>query len=118
MTAKHLPKFNVLSFRSTVLNLKILIKIDKKMVQTLSVDELRQRSAQAQDLIDKLQKQIEQIKIQTTPGFTGEKIRQLQKENENLRSEVEKLKQELEDAEKRKQSRKKYFQHSFYKTFF
>ncbi|CAF0850373.1 unnamed protein product [Brachionus calyciflorus] len=91
---------NILSFRSTFLKSKTSnILIDKKMVQTLTVEELRKRSVQAQELIEKLQKQIEQIKLQTTPAHMSEKVKSLQKENEQLRTEVEKLKKELETAE-------------------
>lgn len=105
---KIYPKFNVLLFRSSYLKSTNLVKIDKKMVQTLTIDELRQRSAQAQDLIEKLQKQIQQIKVQTSPASVSDKVKELQKENEQLRSEVEKLKIELEDAEKKGPSRESF----------
>ncbi|RNA07996.1 aminoacyl tRNA synthase complex-interacting multifunctional 1 [Brachionus plicatilis] len=98
-TENRLSDFNVLSFRSSFLKLTNSIKLDKKMVQTLSVEELRKRSAQAQELIEKLQNQIQQIKKQTTPESMSEKVKMLQRENEQLRNEVEQLKKELENAE-------------------
>lgn len=92
---------NILLFRSNkLLNSHKLNELTlKKMVNTLSIEELKNRSVQATELIEKLKKQIEQIKLQTTPAFMSEKVKTLQSENEQLKKEVEVLKKELEDAE-------------------
>jgi hypothetical protein len=70
----------------------------------LSVDDLKQRSQQADELIRKLKNQIEQIKLQTTDAYKTEKAQRLQKENEQLKKRVEQLKKELDDAEAKRGS--------------
>lgn len=113
---RFLNSAEILLFRSKPLN-NFTLKSNKfrnlqlaKMVNTLSIEELKQRSTQATDLIEKLKKQIEQIKLQTTPAYMAEKVKTLQNENEKLKQEVELLKKELEAAEAARGSRKnKYF---------
>lgn len=69
------------------------------MSSTLSIEELRAKSAQANELIEKLKHQIEQIKLASTPASMAERAKNLQKENEVLKKKVEELKKELENAE-------------------
>lgn len=70
-----------------------------RRMSTLSVEELAQKSTQADELIKKLRHQIEQIKIQSTDAYKAERIKKLQKENEQLKKKVEDLKAELERVE-------------------
>jgi len=67
----------------------------KMSSKTLTIDELKQKSAQSSALIDALQKKIEQIKLECTPVFMAEKADKLKIENEQLKAEIEKLKKEL-----------------------
>lgn len=61
--------------------------------------ELQERSKKADDMIDTLRKQIEQIKLQSTPEFMSKREQELKAENEKLKKKVEELKKELEAAE-------------------
>lgn len=70
------------------------------MDSSITLNELQQKSKQANEVIEKLKHQIEQIKIQTTPGYKTERIKQLKTENESLKKKVEELKKQLEAAEK------------------
>ena len=65
----------------------------------ISIDELKAKSKQADALIQKLQKQIEQVKKASTPEYMAEQTKRLQAENEQLKKKVESLKKELEEAE-------------------
>jgi hypothetical protein len=69
------------------------------MSSTLSLEELRAKSTQASELIEKLKRQIEQIKLASTPASMAERAKSLQQENEALKKRVEELKKELEEAE-------------------
>ena len=88
------------SFRS-FLNCKnsSLARSNSNRRKMSSVEELKQRSAQADELIQKLKTQIEQIRAQTTDAHKSERVKQLQKENQDLKRRVEDLKQQLEAAE-------------------
>jgi aminoacyl tRNA synthase complex-interacting multifunctional protein 1 len=74
------------------------------MSAPVTIEELRSRSNQANDLIQKLQHQIEQIKLQTSPEYLTKRAAELKVENEQLRKEVERLVKELETAEANKAS--------------
>jgi transcription initiation factor TFIID subunit TAF12 len=65
----------------------------------VTVEQLKLKSNQAQEMIQKLRKQIELIKQQTTPEFMKEKEKQLEKENAELKQRVQQLVKELEQAE-------------------
>jgi len=73
---------------------------------TLSVEELKKKSAHADELIEKLKKQIAEIKMSTTPAYVAEKSKTLQQENEVLRKQVDELKKELEQVELKNKSNK------------
>jgi predicted nucleic acid-binding Zn-ribbon protein len=73
-----------------------------------NVEELRQRSAQADELIKKLKTQIEQIKAQTTDAQKSQRVAQLQKENQDLKKRVDELKNQLEAAEAGRPAGKSY----------
>jgi hypothetical protein len=73
---------------------------------TLSMSDLKKKSQDANDLIEKLQKQIEQIKLLSTPEYMAEQTKKLKKENEDLRKQVEKLKKDLEEAEAKNKGNK------------
>lgn len=64
-----------------------------------SLTELKQRSQKADEIIEKLKHQIEQIKLQTTPEFMSKRVVELKGENEKLKKRVDELKKELEAAE-------------------
>lgn len=64
-----------------------------------SLTELKQRSQKADEIIEKLKHQIEQIKLQTTPEFMAKRVVELKSENEKLKKRVDELKKELEAAE-------------------
>ena len=64
-----------------------------------SLTELKQRSQKADEIIEKLKHQIEQIKLQTTPEFMSKRVVELKSENEKLKKRVDELKKELEAAE-------------------
>jgi hypothetical protein len=70
-----------------------------RMSSTLSLEELRAKSTQASELIEKLKRQIEQIKLASTPASMAERAKSLQQENETLKKRVDELKKELEEAE-------------------
>lgn len=61
--------------------------------------ELRDRSQKANEIIEKLKHQIEQIKLQTTPVYMAKRVGELKGENEKLKKRVDELKKELEEAE-------------------
>jgi len=69
------------------------------MDSTKMVTELREKSRKADEMIEKLRAQIEQIKIQTTPAYMASRVGELKGENEKLKERVEVLKKELETAE-------------------
>ena len=104
----------IISFRSTLFksskyslfNFSIINKtrnyLFEKMSAPVTIEELRSRSNQANDLIQKLQHQIEQIKLQTSPEYITKRAAELKTENEQLRKEVERLVKELEVAEANK----------------
>jgi len=69
------------------------------MSSNLSIEELRSKSSQANELIEKLKNQIEQIKIASSPAKMAERSTSLQKENEELKKKVEDLKKQLEATE-------------------
>lgn len=75
-------------------------------MSSLSIDELKVKSGQASQLIEKLKNQIEQIKIASSPANMADRAKNLQKENEELKKKVENLKSQLESAE----SKSKYLQ--------
>lgn len=68
-------------------------------MSSLSIDELKVKSGQASQLIERLKNQIEQIKIASSPANMAERAKNLQKENEELKKKVENLKSQLESAE-------------------
>lgn len=68
-------------------------------MSTLTVEELRSKSTQAAELIEKLKNQIAQIKIASSPAKMAERSTSLQQENEKLKKQVEELKKQLEAAE-------------------
>ncbi len=70
-----------------------------RMSSTLSIEELTAKSAQANELIEKLKNQIEQIKLASTPASMAERAKNLQKENEVLKKKVEELKVQLDEVE-------------------
>lgn len=70
--------------------------------QQVTVEQLKLKSAKANDLIGKLQNQIEQIKLHTSPQYMAEKAKSLQQENEVLRKQVDDLVTALEAAEAKK----------------
>jgi chromosome segregation ATPase len=74
------------------------------VMETVHINELKLKSQNANQLIEKLKHQIEQIKIQTTPNYVADKIKNLKSENESLKKRVEELKKELEEAEAGKAS--------------
>ncbi len=65
----------------------------------VTLEQLKLKSAQAQEMIQRLRNQIELIKQQTTPEFMKEKEKQLERENAELRQRVQQLVKELEQAE-------------------
>jgi hypothetical protein len=104
----------IISFRSTlfksskfsIFNFSIINKtrsyLFDKMSAPVTIEELRSKSNQANDLIKKLQQQIEQIKLQTSPEYQAKRAAELKIENEELRKEVDRLVKELEAAEANK----------------
>lgn len=100
---KCIKPLEIISFRSVFdLKYKLLnLNFDSllKMTGTVTLEQLKQRSAQANEVIEKLKKQIEQIKLQTTPQYMAERAKTLEKENVVLKKRVEDLKKELENAE-------------------
>jgi len=46
---------------------------NKMSTNTLSIDELKKKSTHADNLIEKLKKQIQEIKMSTTPEYVAEK---------------------------------------------
>lgn len=94
---KPLSSIAIISFRS--LNKSHTNLIYRKIMAGVTVEQLKLKSNQAQEMIQKLRKQIELIKQQTTPEFMKEKERQLEKENAELKQRVQQLVKELEQAE-------------------
>ena len=76
-----------------------LIKLLTGTKMSISLEQLKVKSSQADVLIDKLRQQIEQIKLQTTPAFMSERAQTLKRENELLKKQVESLKVELSEVE-------------------
>lgn len=70
-----------------------------RMSSTVSIEEMRVKSAQANDMIEKLKKQIESIKSETSAEKMAVRSSNLQKENAELKKKVEELKKTLEAAE-------------------
>jgi len=64
-----------------------------------SIEELKLKSNQANELIESLRSQIEQIKLATSPAYVADKAKSLEKENTELRAQVEQLKKQLEEIE-------------------
>ena len=87
---------NIVLFRSVFNRNEPILK---RMSSSVSIEELKNQSKQAGEIIEKLKKQIEQIKQMSTPQFVAEKSESLRKENEQLRKKVEELKKELEECE-------------------
>jgi predicted nucleic acid-binding Zn-ribbon protein len=71
----------------------------RKMSSTITAEDLRAKSAQASELIEKLKQQIEAIKVASSPANMAERAKNLQQENETLKKKVEELKRQLEAAE-------------------
>lgn len=71
----------------------------RKMSSTTTVEELRSKSSQASQLIEKLKQQIDAIKVASSPANMAERAKNLQQENETLKKKVEALKKQLEAAE-------------------
>jgi len=69
------------------------------MSSSVSIEEMRAKSSQANDMIEKLKKQIEQIKTETSAEKMAIRSTNLQKENDELKKKVEDLKKTLEAAE-------------------
>lgn len=69
------------------------------MSAVTTLEQLKLRSVQANQVIEKLKQQVEQIKLQTTPAYMAEKAKTLQNENVLLKKRVEELKKELETVE-------------------
>jgi aminoacyl tRNA synthase complex-interacting multifunctional protein 1 len=69
------------------------------MSAVTTLEQLKLRSVQANQVIEKLKHQVEQIKLQTTPAYMADKAKSLQNENVLLKKRVEELKKELEIAE-------------------
>ena len=70
-----------------------------RMSSSVSIEEMRAKSSQANDMIEKLKKQIEQIKTETSAEKMAIRSTNLQKENAELKKKVEDLKKTLEAAE-------------------
>lgn len=86
-------------------------KENKKPVETATslpastpFSDLQVKSLQAAELIALLKKQIDQIKLETTPEFQANKAKRLQKENEQLRKKIELLSSELEGVDAGRQA--------------
>ena len=60
----------------------------KNTSEPVTLEQLRQRSNQANELIKRLQQQIEQVKLNTTPQCMAERAKALEAENEALRKQV------------------------------
>jgi len=99
---KCLKTLKIISFRSDNLSRTFLFDSRSFLKMSATLEQLKLRSNQANEVIEKLKKQVEQIKLQTTPAYMAEKAKTLQKENELLKKRVEELKKELELAEGKK----------------
>ena len=92
----------IISFRSKAITYNFLLDSKSILKMSATLEQLKLRQAQASQVIEKLKKQVELIKLQTTPAYMAEKAKVLQKENELLKKRVEDLKKELELAESKK----------------
>ena len=92
---------NFITSKSTLFH-----QLERKMSNAVNIEELKQRSVQADELIKKLKSQIEQIKLQTNESYKKERTQRLQKENEELKKKVEILKKELDAVEAKRGSGK------------
>ena len=99
---KCFKTLKIVSFRSDNLYRNYLFTSKSYLKMNATLEQLKLRSSQANEVIEKLKKQVEQIKLQTTPAFMAEKAKSLQKENELLKKRVDELKKELEAAEAKK----------------
>jgi regulator of replication initiation timing len=97
-----LKTLKIISFRSDNLSRSYLFTSKSFIRMSATLEQLKLRSTQASEVIEKLKKQVEQIKLQTTPAYMAEKAKTLQKENELLKKRVDELKKELESAEANK----------------
>ena len=92
----------IISFRSKTFAFSHSLNLNSTFKMSATLEQLKLRSAQANQVIEKLKKQVELIKLQTTPAYMAEKAKTLQKENDLLKKRVEELKKELELAESKK----------------
>ena len=67
----------------------------------MSLSDLKNKSREANELIERLQKQIEDINLANKPDQVEKRTKELRSENEKLRKEVDKLLKELGEAEKK-----------------
>jgi len=64
-----------------------------------SISDLKLKSTQANEIIESLKAQIERIKLESSPDFMQQKAKKLEKENLELKAQVEELKKNLEQVE-------------------
>ena len=77
-----------------------------------SISDLKLKSSQANEIIESLKAQIEQIKLESSPHFMVQKAKKLEKENLELKAQVEELKKNLEQAEALKGKSSEYLFYS------
>jgi methionine--tRNA ligase beta chain len=84
---------------SKVVNKTVKIEKPKVVESSSPLDNLQAKSVQANQMINMLKNQIQQIKLETTPEFMTNKAKNLQKENEKLKKKIESLINELNAVE-------------------
>lgn len=85
----------------TLTSVQLLFRsaITRNLHKMTNVEELKLKSKEANELIQSLKNQIEQIKLSSTPAYMAEKAKSLETENSQLKLKVEELKKQLEQAE-------------------
>jgi predicted nuclease with TOPRIM domain len=74
-----------------------------------SISDLKIKSTQANEIIESLKAQIERIKLESSPDFMQQKAKKLEKENIELKAQVEELKKNLEQVEALKGTSSNYY---------
>ena len=74
-----------------------------------SISDLKLKSSQANEIIESLKAQIERIKLESSPDFMQQKAKKLEKENLELKAQVEELKKSLEQVEALKGTSSNYY---------
>ena len=74
-----------------------------------SISDLKLKSTQANEIIESLKAQIERIKLESSPDFMQQKAKKLEKENLELKAQVEELKKNLEQVEALKGTSSNYY---------